>query len=103
MREVGWFAIRTGAVFAAAGLILLVLAVHVLRYETDKQKTLLLSLLILLGISALLRALRIPFAYLDHPDQVARRIAKAQTLAASANRPVALLLCRDLMWEDSTA
>ena len=52
---------------------------------------------------ALLRALRIPFAYLEHPDQVARRIAKAQTLAASANKPVALLLCRDLMWEDPTA
>ena len=25
---------------------------------------------------------------------------KAQTLAYSANKPVALLLCRDLMWED---
>ena len=48
----------------------------------------------------LLRALRIPFAYLDDPDRVARRIAKAQTLAYSANKPVALLLCRDLMWEE---
>ena len=48
----------------------------------------------------LLRALRIPFAYLDQPDHVAHRIAKAQTLANSANRPVALLLCRDLMWEE---
>jgi sulfopyruvate decarboxylase subunit alpha len=50
----------------------------------------------------LLRALRIPFAYLDHPDQVGRRIHKAQTLAYSANRPVALLLCRDLMWEEAS-
>ena len=49
----------------------------------------------------LLRTLRIPFSYLDHPDHVVRRIAKAQTLACSANRPVALLLCRDLMWEDT--
>jgi sulfopyruvate decarboxylase subunit alpha len=49
----------------------------------------------------LLRALRIPFTYLDHPDHVQRRIAKASTLAASANKPVALLLCRDLMWEES--
>jgi sulfopyruvate decarboxylase subunit alpha len=49
----------------------------------------------------LLRALRIPFAYLDHRDHVARRIAKAQTLALSANKPVALLLCRDLMWEEA--
>src|SRR5437868_10861630 len=48
----------------------------------------------------LLRALRIPFARLDHPDHVVRRIAKAQTLANSANRPVALLLCRDLMFEE---
>src|SRR5207247_1608845 len=45
----------------------------------------------------LLRALRIPFSYLDNPDHVARRIAKGQTLAASSNKPVALLLCRDLM------
>jgi sulfopyruvate decarboxylase subunit alpha len=49
----------------------------------------------------LLRALRIPFSYLDHPDHVAHRVNKAQTLAQSANRPVALLLCRDLMWEES--
>lgn len=47
-----------------------------------------------------LRALRIPFAYLDRPDNVAHCIAKAQTLATSANKPVALLLRRDLMWEE---
>ncbi|MGH9142012.1 MAG: thiamine pyrophosphate-binding protein [Vicinamibacterales bacterium] len=47
-----------------------------------------------------LRALRIPFSFLDRVDQVAPRIAKAQTLALAANKPVALLLCRDLMWED---
>src|SRR5499426_245489 len=49
----------------------------------------------------LLRALKIPFSYLDRRDHVAARIAKAQTLAMSANKPVALLLCRDLMWEDA--
>jgi len=48
----------------------------------------------------LLRALRIPFSYLDSPGHVAARIRKAQTLANSANKPVALLLCRDLMWEE---
>src|SRR3954454_8510407 len=48
----------------------------------------------------LLRALRIPFAYLDQPHHVAHRITKAQTLAHSASKPVALLLCRDLMWEE---
>jgi len=49
---------------------------------------------------AVLRALRIPFAYLEQPAHVAARIAKAQTLAHAANKPVALLLCRDLMWEE---
>lgn len=47
-----------------------------------------------------LRALRIPFNTLERPEHVTRRIADAQTLAYSANRPVALLLCRELMWED---
>ena len=49
----------------------------------------------------LLRALRIPFAHLDAASQVEHRIRKAQTLAYSANKPVALLLCRDLMWEEA--
>jgi len=48
----------------------------------------------------LLRALRIPFVRLDDPAHVADHIRKAQTLAHSANKPVALLLCRDLMWEE---
>ncbi len=48
-----------------------------------------------------LEALRIPFDHLDSPDQVARKVAKAQTLAYSASRPVALLLTRDLMWEEA--
>src|SRR5215813_1753084 len=49
-----------------------------------------------------LSALRIPHARLESPDHVARRIQKAQTLAYSASRPVALLLCRDLMWEEAS-
>jgi sulfopyruvate decarboxylase subunit alpha len=49
----------------------------------------------------LLRALRIPFTYLDDPSCVASRIASAQTLALSSNKPVALLLCRPLMWEEA--
>ena len=48
-----------------------------------------------------LDALRIPHTTLDHPDHVQRRINKAQTLAYSASRPVALLLGRDLMWEEA--
>jgi sulfopyruvate decarboxylase subunit alpha len=49
---------------------------------------------------AVLRALNIPYDRLDDPAHVERRIRKAQTLAESSLRPVALLLCRDLMWED---
>jgi sulfopyruvate decarboxylase subunit alpha len=48
-----------------------------------------------------LRALRIAYTSLDHPEHVERRMAKAQTLAASSHRPVALLLTRDLMWEEA--
>jgi sulfopyruvate decarboxylase subunit alpha len=47
-----------------------------------------------------LAALRIPVARLEAPEHVEPRIRKALTLAYSANRPVALLLCRDLMWEE---
>jgi sulfopyruvate decarboxylase subunit alpha len=47
-----------------------------------------------------LAALRIPYLRLEQPAQVEHRIREAQALAYSANRPVALLLCRDLMWED---
>lgn len=49
---------------------------------------------------ALLQALSIPYERLDDPAHIARRIKKAQTLAESALKPVALLLCRDLMWEE---
>ena len=48
----------------------------------------------------LLRTLRIPYERLETPDHVDHRIHKAQTLAEAALRPVAILLCRDLMWED---
>ncbi|HZS89665.1 MAG TPA: thiamine pyrophosphate-binding protein [Chloroflexota bacterium] len=49
---------------------------------------------------ALLHSLGIPFKRLDQPAQVAPGIRQAQTLAQSALKPVALLLCRDLMWEE---
>ena len=48
---------------------------------------------------AVLAALRIPVARLDDPATVPLRISQAQTLASSSNKPVALLLTRDLMWE----
>ena len=48
----------------------------------------------------LLQALSIPYLRLEHPDHVAHRVAQAQTLAQASNKPAALLLCRDLMWEE---
>ena len=48
----------------------------------------------------LLRALRIPYIFLDNVDTAKRRIRQAQTLAESSLQPVAILLMRDLMWED---
>lgn len=47
-----------------------------------------------------LRALGIPYDVLDSPATAARKIRKAQTLAESSLQPVALLLSRDLMWEE---
>ena len=49
---------------------------------------------------AVLGALNIPHTRLDDPSHVTQRIRKAQTLAEASLKPAALLLCRDLMWED---
>ena len=49
---------------------------------------------------ALLRALGIPYTFLDEIETVEKRIRQAQTLAESSLEPVALLLTRDLMWEE---
>ena len=46
-----------------------------------------------------LDALRVPFDRLDARDECEHRVGEALTLAYSSNRPVALLLGRDLMWE----
>ena len=47
-----------------------------------------------------LQSLRIPYQHLDDPAQVEKKIRHAQTLAQSSLQPVALLLMRDLMWEE---
>ncbi len=47
-----------------------------------------------------LRALNIPYFFLDAPNTTKKRIRQAQTLAESSLQPVALLLTRDLMWEE---
>lgn len=49
---------------------------------------------------ALLRAMGIPYSFLDEVETVEKRIRQAQTLAESSLQPVALLLTRDLMWEE---
>ena len=46
-------------------------------------------------------AMGIPHDTLSDPETVEHRIREAQTLAESCLRPVALLLSRDLMWEDA--
>ena len=50
---------------------------------------------------SVLAALRIPVMRLDDPARVAQRIRQALTLAYASNKPVAVLLTRDLMWEDA--
>src|ERR1700757_3960690 len=47
---------------------------------------------------ALLRAMGIPYCFLDATETVKKRIRHAQTLAESSLQPVAVLLTRDLMW-----
>src|SRR5881275_3675042 len=47
-----------------------------------------------------LDALRIQYVMLDEPGHVATRVRQAMALAEASLRPVALLLCRGLMWED---
>lgn len=49
----------------------------------------------------ILRALGIPYSFLDDPAKVEKRIAEAQTLAYSMLHPTALLLTRELMWEEA--
>jgi sulfopyruvate decarboxylase subunit alpha len=48
----------------------------------------------------LLHALGIHYSFLDDPAKVEKQIAEAQTLAYASLHPVALLLTRQLMWEE---
>jgi sulfopyruvate decarboxylase subunit alpha len=47
-----------------------------------------------------LRALNIPMWHLNNPNDIHKRIKDAQTLAHASLHPVAVLLSRELMWED---
>jgi sulfopyruvate decarboxylase subunit alpha len=53
-----------------------------------------------LATEPILRALGIPIWHLTTPHDVARRVRDAQTLAHAALHPVAVLLARELMWEE---
>jgi len=53
-----------------------------------------------LATEPLLRALGIPIWHLADPRDIPRRIKDAQTLAHAALHPVAVLLERELMWEE---
>ena len=57
LREVGSFVFRSGVVIGVAGLILMAWARRIAPGDTTLQRTLLLSALVLLGITGLLRAL----------------------------------------------
>ena len=54
------------------------------------------------GISTepVLQALGIRYRLLSNPDTVLKELTDAQTLSQSSQSPVALLLTRDLMWEE---
>jgi sulfopyruvate decarboxylase subunit alpha len=47
-----------------------------------------------------LQALNIPTWHLNNPNDIYRRLKDAQTLAHASLHPVAVLLSRDLMWEE---
>jgi sulfopyruvate decarboxylase subunit alpha len=47
-----------------------------------------------------LRALNIPIWHLNNRSDIDRRLKDAQTLAHASLHPVAVLLSRELMWED---
>ncbi len=49
-----------------------------------------------------LDALAIPWKKLESPDEVQKTVRDALTLSYANLRPVALLLCRDLMWEETS-
>jgi sulfopyruvate decarboxylase subunit alpha len=53
-----------------------------------------------LATEPILRALNIPIWHLNTSGDIARRLRDAQTLANASLHPVAVLLSRELMWED---
>ena len=52
LRDVGWFAMRTGVIFGVAGITVMAIAKHIWGHDEKTQRTMLLTVLILLGIAA---------------------------------------------------
>jgi cation-transporting ATPase E len=83
LREVGSFALRTGIFIGLAGLLLLWLSTRVWP-DKETQRTLLLTLLLLLGLTTLLRALTDGEARRSPGDHRFRWLAAAALLAYGA-------------------
>jgi cation-transporting ATPase E len=73
--EVGWFAIRTGVVIGAAGLVIMLVSGRVRGDDEEKLRTLTLSLLIVLGVTALVRTLSDGETVAPENDRWLRRVA----------------------------
>jgi cation-transporting P-type ATPase E len=89
LRDIGSFALRTGLVIGLAGLLLLRLSDRVWQDDQQTQRTLLLSLLVVLGLTTLLRALGDGEARLSPSDRRFRFLAAAAFLFY-----LAMLYCR---------
>ncbi|MGH7227125.1 MAG: HAD-IC family P-type ATPase, partial [Gemmataceae bacterium] len=80
LRDIGFFALRTGIVLGLAGLLLLWLSDRIWHDDKATQRTLLLSLLVLLGLTTLLRALTDGEARPSFGDRRFRFLAAAALL-----------------------
>jgi cation-transporting ATPase E len=92
LREVGWFAVRTGVVIGVAGLSLMLVAARVWHEDVPTQRTLLLSSVVLLGLTTLLRALGHGETRRPAGDRLFRWLAAAAVLvylAVMYSRPSA--------------
>jgi cation-transporting ATPase E len=91
LREVGSFALRTGIVIGLAGLMLLGLSARAWPNDSEIPRTLLLSFLVLLGLTTLLRALSDGETHLSPSDRRFRWLTVAALLVY-----LAVMYCRPI-------
>jgi hypothetical protein len=77
LRELGWFVVPTGLVIGAAGLAIFLISARLREDDVQTQRTLLLSTLVLLGLTSLLRVLDDGWARPAGGDAQLRRLAAA--------------------------